>query len=114
MLQWQRNQTNQPYLYNHLNTRTYKIYGTNTPPSADGNDFTGWTLIQNGEIIKPSGLPLGQLSTADTQEAAAGHLMNFSIDTPAYRYFRYELTNNWSNNLRFQVAEIQIFGNYEN
>lgn len=114
MLQWQRNQTNQNYLYNHLNTKTFKVYGSNTAPSADVNDYTGWILIQDGEIVKPSGLPLGQLSTADTQQAAAGHLMNFSIDTPAYRYFRYELTNNWSGNLRFQVAELQIFGNYEN
>lgn len=112
MVQWQRDDPSLNYLYNHLNTRTFKIWASNTPPSTDGWDYTGWTLIHDGEIIKPSGLPLSQLTSDDRQQAAAGHTVDFSIDMPAYRYFRYELTNNWSNNLRFQVSEIKIYGNY--
>lgn len=91
------------------NGRYYKIYGTNTP-----NDPNSWIELQDCEIIKPSGYPIGfgheYMSDEDFDIAHnQGHKFTIPRDKPAIRYFRLESIEGWEGSLG-SPGEIQIFG----
>lgn len=89
--------------------RKVEIWGSNNP-APDGS-FTGWTLLTAYEQIKPSGLPNGQLSTADNEAAIAGETITMPLAAPAVRYIRFKTLSNWSNGNLCQVFEIAMWGN---
>jgi hypothetical protein len=86
-----------------------EIWGANNP-AADGS-FTGWIKLAEYEQTKPSGLPNGQLSTADNDAAAAGETITMPLDVPKVRYIRFKTLSNWSNGTYSQVNEIAMWGN---
>ncbi len=97
------------FFYDLHSPRKVEIWGSNNP-SPDGS-FTGWTLLTAYEQIKPSGLPNGQLTTADNEAAAAGETITIPLDAPAVRYIRFKTLNNWSNGTYVQIYEIYMWGN---
>jgi hypothetical protein len=103
---WQR-QGNE-YLYAHGNLRHFEIWGTN-----DANqltDWDAWTRIMDCVGIKPSGLPLGQLSDEDRAYAGAGEEFICSPDMPAVRYLRLKGLETWSGGDFLHLMEIEIYG----
>jgi hypothetical protein len=86
-----------------------EIWGSNNP-AADGS-FTGWVKLAEYEQTKPSGLPNGQLSTADNDAAIAGETITMPLDVPSVRYIRFKTLSNWSNGTYSQVQEIAMWGN---
>ncbi len=72
--------------YSSSNTRLFELWGSNNP-SPDGS-FEGWTKIGDYEVIKPSGLPPGELSNEDIAAAAEGDEHMVPIEAPAVRYLR--------------------------
>ncbi|MGK6351012.1 DUF5000 domain-containing lipoprotein [Parapedobacter sp. DT-150] len=97
--------------YNLHNPRTVEIWGSNNP-SPDGN-WDNWILLKEHEQIKPSGLPPGQLSQADTEAGLAGETVTFSLDVPEVRYIRFKTVRNWSNGTYVNFNEITLFGSPE-
>jgi hypothetical protein len=87
---WQRN-SNGGYLYSHGNPHEWEIWGTNTP-----NDVNSWVLLDHEIMVKPSGLPIGQVSNDDVAVAELGHEYEFPLTTPAVRYIGWKLIDNWA------------------
>ena len=112
MVQWQWGLAS--LFYDHVNVKYFKIWGSNNPPE-DLDDYTNWFLLEeNGEIVKPSGLPKGEVTNEDRQQAYAGHTTDFEIEADAYRYFRFQLVEDFSGAKSFiQIMELEIYGAYE-
>ncbi|TDD93835.1 DUF4959 domain-containing protein [Flavobacterium cellulosilyticum] len=96
-------------LYYYLGAiKKFRIWGSNT--LNDGN-LSGWTLLGDFDIKKPSGLPYGQENNDDLLAAIDGQDFEISIDMPAVRYLRIECIENWSGGQFMAVSEVQVYGN---
>lgn len=88
--------------------RRFEIYGSNDP-THDG-DWSKWTKILTCEVVKPSGLPLGQENNADATAGAAGFQFDFDEDTPPYRYLRLKCLQNWIGSYFIVIQNMSIWG----
>ncbi len=105
---WQR--PSDQWIYAQNNLINFELWGS-TAPNPDGSWDASWTKILSHTIKKPSGLPEGQVSTADEAAAAAGEQMNVSLDVPAVRYIRIKIYSTWSMNAA-NIAEVSFWGTY--
>ena len=87
--------------------KTFELYGSNNP-SSDGS-FNSWTLLGAYTSVKPSGLPVGQNTSADVAYAKAGEEFTIASGTPQSRYYRFKLLSNWGNASFMTMAEITFF-----
>jgi hypothetical protein len=62
------------------------------------------------ESIKPSGLPLGQLSIEDEEQARNGEDFTNNPNNPPVRYIRILAKRTWANGANFQIGEVEIYG----
>ncbi len=106
---WQRPHKN--LNFNHLNVKRFKLWGSNAP-SKDPESFDGWSDMGEYSIIKPSGLPLGQLSNEDNQAVADGHEALIPLEVEAYRYIRFQVLETWLGGDLLQIAELAFWGQY--
>ena len=106
---WQRGAQ---FAYNDRSPRTFEIWGSMNPNS-DGSWDPSWVLLLEGEIIKPSGLPLGQLSDEDTQARLDGHEFSFPLDIPDVKYIRFVCTETWGKQLSYFMMQIAFWGQDE-
>lgn len=103
---WQRQGT---WLYYHGNPRYFEVWGA--AELNQNGTFDGWTkLIENGEVPKPSGLPLGQVSNDDVELAGRGHEYIFPLDAPPVRYIRFVNLQNWSGSRFMHIMEMEFWG----
>jgi len=107
---WMRND-NTRWFYNLHNPRNVEIWGSNDP-APDGS-WASWTLLATHEQIKPSGLPVGQLSNDDIAAADAGESVLFPLDAASYRYIRFKTLRNWSDGTYVNFDEISLWGQPE-
>ncbi len=107
---WQRmHDNNQTYFYSHGNPHEWEIWGTNTP-----NDVNSWVRLDHRIMVKPSGLPVGQVSNDDVEIARAGHEYEFPIDIPAVRYIAWKNIDSWAS-IRgttgfLHMSELKLWG----
>lgn len=97
------------YYYSLHNPRVVEIWGSNKP-NPNGSFDDSWTLLTTTTQVKPSGLPEGQLSQADTDAALAGWTVTFPLNTPKVRYIRFKTLKNWSNGTYVNFYEIMTWG----
>ncbi|RXG11950.1 putative protein DUF5126 [Leeuwenhoekiella aestuarii] len=96
-------------LYYYLGAmRYFRVWGAN---ELNDGDLSGWTLIGEYEVVKPSGLPYGQENNDDLIAARDGADYEISIDAPPVRYLRLESLENWAGGEYFSVSEVQVYGN---
>lgn len=119
---WFQRDNGANWIYSYGNPKTWYAYARSTPPKVgeeitedkDGDglpDWTNyWTRIDNYEIIKPSGLPVGQLSQEDKDAAKEGHNFDFPLDLEPMRYIRYGITSNFDGSGWCNWSEIDFFG----
>jgi hypothetical protein len=94
--------------YNHAMLRLFEIWGSPTPDVTDS--FDGWQWVGYFEITKPSGLPLGQLTSEDIQYAAIDGV-DFDVeDCPYVRYLRCRAIETWGFNAGIQLTELSLWG----
>lgn len=109
---WQRGITSEnTFLYAHGNLRKFEIWGS-TDPAGDGS-WTGWTKLLSCESIKPSGLPIGQVSNEDKAYAAKGEEYIFPLDAPAVRYIRVNVLSTWGGDDYSHVMEMTFWGDVQ-
>tara|TARA_R110002050_G_scaffold300018_1_gene467367 strand:+ start:52538 stop:53758 length:1221 start_codon:yes stop_codon:yes gene_type:complete len=96
-------------LYYYLGAmKIFKIWGAN---ELNDGDLSGWTLLGEYEVVKPSGLPYGQEDNNDLIAAKDGVDYEIPIDKPAVRYLRIQCMENWAGGDYMAVSEAQVFGN---
>ena len=97
-------------LYYYLGAmKKFRIWGSNQ--ISDPNLESGWTLLGEYEIKKPSGLPYGQENNDDLVAAQNGADYEIPLDAPAVRYLRIECLDNWIGGKFMAVSEVNVYGN---
>ena len=104
---WQRQDD---WVYYHGNPRIFDLWGIDEIPDDKGASLDGWTkLVDNGVVVKPSGLPVDEWSTEDVQVASRGE--EFEIDSESsIRYIRFVNIKNWANAKFIHIMEIDVWG----
>ncbi|MGH8120663.1 MAG: DUF5000 domain-containing lipoprotein, partial [Gammaproteobacteria bacterium] len=98
-------------VYSHGNPRYFEVWGIAEIPGDNGASLEGWTrLIANGEVVKPSGGPIGSNSADDLAAAADGEEFEFPIDAPPVRYIRFVNMESWSTGKFMHVMELNFWG----
>lgn len=96
-------------LYYYLGAmKKFKVWGSN---ELNDGDLSGWTLLGDFEVIKPSGLPYAQENNDDLIAAQDGADYEIAIDKPAVRYLRIECEENWAGGQYMAVSEVEVYGN---
>lgn len=98
----------QSVYFNLHNPREVEIWGSNNPP-ADGS-YNNWVLLTTHKQLKPSGLPVGQLSQADKDAAIAGESIPIPPDAPKVRYIRFKTLRNWTDGTFVNFNELTAWG----
>ena len=89
--------------------RFFDVWGTNQL-NPDGS-FDGWVkIVDGGESIKPSGLPVGTNTAEDDDTAARGIDIIADSGAPSVRYIRFVNKQTWSEAPALQINEIEFFG----
>lgn len=104
---WQRQTPAQDWIYNANNPKKFEIYGSNNPDPDGG--WNNWTLLLTHEIVKPSGLPLGQVTQDDIAAAAKGEELTVPLDKQPVRYIRIKVLETFTNSA-INIAELSIWG----
>ena len=101
--------SNSAYIWNEGNMRRFEVWGcVNFNPTLSGWDQ--WTLLMDCESIKPSGLPMGQMSIEDEEVARNGEDFVNDPNNPPVRYIRLVCKRTWADGGNFQIGEVEIFG----
>jgi hypothetical protein len=108
---WQRQRADKDGLYSHGNPRYFEVWGIDEIPADKGASLEGWTkLIENGEVVKPSGAPAGTNSAEDLAKAASGEEYDFPIEAPPVRYIRFVNLQNWAGTKFMFLTELNFWG----
>ena len=96
--------------YGHGDPKYFEVWGIDKIPADNGASLEGWTrLIKNGEVIKPSGLPLGSHSEEDKEQAKRGEEFDITIENNV-RYIRFVNIENWNGGKFMHIIEIKFWG----
>lgn len=104
----QHNADNSPTYFADGSPKLFEVYGSNNP--SHSGDWSEWTKILTCQVIKPSGLPLGQGTNADVAAGQAGFSFDFDEDTPPYKYLRIKCLRNWMGSYFIVIEQINIWG----
>ena len=75
--------------------KQWEVWGRNDAPSQDAS-WEGWTKLMDCQSVKPSGLPVGQLSEEDRTRVAEGETFLFPKGVPEVRYIRFKVNDVWN------------------
>ena len=95
-------------LYTGANIKEFDFYGS--PHRNVNEDEDTWIYIGSYESLKPSGLPMGQVSDEDKAFAIAGEDYVVDISMPQIRYLRFKINRTWGGSNYMQLMEIEFFG----
>ena len=104
----QNNADGSPTYFADGSPKLFEVYGSNNP--SHSGDWSEWTKILTCQVIKPSGLPLGQGTNADVIAGRAGFSFDFGEDTPPYKYLRIKCLQNWMGSYFIVIEQINIWG----
>ncbi|SDC99339.1 DUF4959 domain-containing protein [Niabella drilacis] len=91
----------------------FKIYGSMSP-NPNGALDASWTQIGDVfELVKPSGLPYGQLDAADQAEVNNGTEFIMPLPAVPMRYFRLVILENYSGGNGLEMASLKFMGDYQ-
>ena len=89
--------------------RIIEVWGSQKP-NPDGSWDSSWYLLSRYEVIKPSGLPYGQMSDEDKRYAEAGFNVELDPLAPRSKYIRLKQILNWEGTTWLDLTEIQVYG----
>lgn len=106
---WQRGSVAEHnLLYSGGSPKEMEIWGSNAP-NPDGT-YDSWVKLMDIELVKPSGLPMGNNSPEDIEVAERGHEYTFPIEAPAVKYLRIRVKKTFGVTDYFWMSEMDIFG----
>jgi hypothetical protein len=106
---WGRNQGDRVQ-YNMGNIKKFEIWGSATPPPANGEFPGDMILLGDFESVKPSGQPVGTNTSEDVETARAGEDFNFLSGVPPVRYIRVKVYNTWGGVSYWHIQEMTFWG----
>jgi hypothetical protein len=114
MMLWNRGET---FYWGQHNPRYFEVWGTDELKYPIENEYwrTGnwrddWVLLGDFETIKPSGLPLGQVTDEDRAVQDAGLEFIFESGTGDVQYLRFVVKETWARTAALHINEVSIFG----
>lgn len=107
---WQR--LEQDFLYDHGNMKAWELWGCPVTPNPSGS-WDGWIKLMDCESIKPSGLPVGELSTEDIEYAQKGEEFMLPPDAPAVRYIRLKVLSTHADRGLWHLQQLWFWGKVE-
>lgn len=103
---WQRRDSDE-FMFAQNNVKHVQIYGRADAPV--NGSWDGWTLLSDYTMVKPSGLPLGQVNQADKDAVIAGEEIRIS-NGPEVRYIRLKIIESWQpGNTAANIAEMEFW-----
>ncbi|SDE10092.1 DUF4959 domain-containing protein [Niabella drilacis] len=104
-----RSENNDRY-YEQGNLRDFEIWGS-ANPTLDGSYDASWVKLAAKSIVRPSGLPYGQPSSAeDIAYAKAGWDVEFEPGQPPVKYLRIRNIRNWQGFTNIWISQVDIWG----
>ncbi|MFC3199154.1 DUF4998 domain-containing protein [Parapedobacter deserti] len=100
---WQANDR----LYEKESVKKFEVWGSENPDM--NGSWDSWTKLMTCESVKPSGLPVGERTSADIEYARAGEEFVFPVGTPKIRYLRFKLLENWGDSHFMTIAELSFW-----
>jgi hypothetical protein len=102
------------WFYTHGNFQIFEVYSSDEEGDSPSGDWSAWTLQKVCTEIKPSGAPLGQVTSEDIEEMRRGHDFSLPLDMPPVRYLRFKVLKVWNNSAHTfsEVAELTTYGQY--
>lgn len=97
-----------PYYYKG-SPRIIEVWGS-MDPNPDGSWDDSWYLLAHHEVIKPSGLPMGQMTDEDKRKAEAGFNIDCDPLAPKVKYIRFKQLLNWEGTTWLDMTEIEVYG----
>lgn len=114
---WQRAADPHNFYYTRGNPRYFEIWGRDERPTDDGasmGEGSGWVrLITDGEVIKPSGKPVGTNTKEDVALSDKGFEYLVPIEAPPVRFIRFVCKENWQGSFWMNLMEIKLWGRVE-
>lgn len=105
------------FSYAQHNPRFFEIWGTKDFSHDVHDEFwkgeawkDEWTLLGDYEVVKPSGLPLGQVTEEDKAAEKAGFEFMFESGAGEFRYLRFVVKETWARTSALHINEVTIFG----
>ena len=86
----------------------FELWGSNDP-SIDGS-WDSWTLLATCESVKPSGLPVNQLSNEDIDLGISGEDFSIPYTGKSYRYIRLKTISTWGHRIGSTWGEVTLWG----
>lgn len=108
---WQR--SGDDVRWQHGAWRIFNVYGCNELPEFTDDPLHGWRLVGSFVSVKPSGLPLGQVSDEDIQLLTDGEEFSFDRNADPVRYVRFEILAVHSEMKLSCLSELTLWGQIE-
>lgn len=106
---WHRQDPPTDWIYAQNNPKKFEIWGCSDAQPAPDGGWGNWVKLVSHEVVKPSGLPLGQVSQDDIAAAARGEEMAIPLEMPAVRYIRIKVLETYTNSAT-NIAEVSFWG----
>lgn len=95
--------------YNSTQPKYFKIWGS-LAPNPNGSLDSTWYLLAEYDNWKPSGLPTGQTTQEDIDQAAAGNEFTFPLNSPPAKYIRFQTIETWTPSNHVYITELALWG----
>lgn len=107
------------FSYKQHNPRYFEVWGTRELENPDHNDEywkngpwrDNWILLGDFEVVKPSGLPIGQETEEDKAAEKNGFEFMFESGVGKVRYLRFVVKETWARTTALHINEVDIYGN---
>lgn len=115
MILYNRGET---YYYAQHNPRYFEVWAATNLSHAIDDDYwlnsgdwrNEWTKLGDFEVVKPSGLPMGQNTDEDIAASDAGFEFIFESGIGQMRYVRFVIKETWARTAAIHIREIDLFG----
>lgn len=95
--------------FSEANVKKFEVWGSETLDASGSWD--SWTKLMDCDVVKPSGLPLGQYNQDDIQASDLGQKFYNSINYDVkVRYLRIKILQTWEGMACWRMSEIELFG----
>lgn len=105
------------FSYGQHNPRLFEVWGTDKLDYGINDEHwtssswqDGWVQLGDFEVVKPSGLPLGQVTEEDKAAERAGFEFVFESGVGEVRYVRFVVKETWAKTAALHINEVSFFG----